>query len=152
MGTPLQTVIPAALAFLVAYQGGLTRTSRLRSTIRANVELLDKLPAGHPSREALTAHIEELVNTLIRRQRRRFEPITRAGMSFGANVTGAMVALLGVVVMVLEATGVREPEPLTRQDMQWALAFYAGLAVCFAVFAFKAWRRQQREHPSTVGH
>jgi hypothetical protein len=36
----LQTVLPAVLAALVAYQGGLTRTTRLRSMIRANVDLL----------------------------------------------------------------------------------------------------------------
>jgi hypothetical protein len=144
MGSLLQTVIPAALAFLVAYQGGVTRTSRLRSIIRANVELLGSLPADHPSRTTLTAHIEELVDTLVRRERRRFEPITPAGSSFGACVTITMVALLGIILMAAEATGVYVPEPPTRGDRWWGMAFYAVLAVCFAGFALKA---QRREHP-----
>ena len=36
----LQTVIPAAVTFLVGYQGALTRTSRLRKSIRADMDML----------------------------------------------------------------------------------------------------------------
>jgi hypothetical protein len=151
MSNLLQTVIPAVLAFVVAYQGGLTRTSRLRSIIRANVQLLDSLPADHPSRATLTAHIEELVGTLVRRQRRRFEPITPAGASFGANVVGTLLMLLVVFAWALQMAGVwvpdPDPEPTARADQWIAMAFYVFLALCFAGFAFKAWRRQQREHP-----
>lgn len=66
MGNLLQTVIPAAVTFLVGYQGALTRTSRLRKSIRADMDLLDALPDGHPSRATLTTHVEELVDTLVR--------------------------------------------------------------------------------------
>lgn len=69
MSSLLQTVIPAVLGFIVAYQGGLTRTSRLNSTIRSNVDLLDKLPADSPRRAVLAVHNDELVDTLIRRLR-----------------------------------------------------------------------------------
>ena len=50
MSNLLQTVIPAAVTFLVGYQGALTRTSRLRKSIRADMEMLDALSEGHPSR------------------------------------------------------------------------------------------------------
>jgi hypothetical protein len=43
MSNLLQTVIPAAATFLVGYQGGLTPTSRLRKSIRADMEMLDAL-------------------------------------------------------------------------------------------------------------
>ena len=54
--SPAQTVIPAAVTFLLGYQGALTRTSRLRKSIRADLDMLDALPDDHPSREALTRH------------------------------------------------------------------------------------------------
>jgi hypothetical protein len=149
MSSFLQTVIPAALAFVVAYQGGLTRTSRLRSIISANVELLGKLPADDPSRATLAAHTGELVETLVRRQRRKFEPMTRAGASFGANVALTLVTLLLVFAWGLQMAEVwkPDPEPTPRGDQWIAMAFYVFLAVCFAGFAFRTWRRQQREHP-----
>jgi hypothetical protein len=50
MSNLLQTVIPAAVTFLGGWQGALTRTSRLRKSIRADMEMLDALPEGHPSR------------------------------------------------------------------------------------------------------
>ena len=53
----LQTVIPAAVTFLVGYQGALTRTSRLRKSIRADMDMLDALPEGHPSRATLTTPV-----------------------------------------------------------------------------------------------
>jgi hypothetical protein len=149
MGNLMQAIIPAVLAFVVAYQGGLTRTSRLHSMIRNNLDLLGKLPADSPSRVKLTAHNDELVDTLIRRQRRRFEPITRAGWSFGANTAGVVVAVLGVMVAGLELAGLwhPNPEPQSQGDGLFMVAFYAALGLCFAGFAFGAWRRQQREHP-----
>ena len=149
MSSFLQTVIPAALAFVVAYQGGLTRTSRLRSIISANVELLGKLPADDPSRATLTAHTGELVETLVRRQRRHFEPMTRAGVSFGANAALTLVMLLLIFAYALQMAGVwkPDPEPVARADQWIAMAFYVFLALCCAGFALRAWRRQQREHP-----
>jgi hypothetical protein len=149
MGNLLQTVIPATLAFVVAYQGGLTRTSRLGSIIRANIELLDRLPADHPSRAALEAHNGELVEMLVRRQRRRFEPFTRAGVSFGANITLAVLMVVAVCGMALQAAGVwHSSGSLTRGELWGGASFYGALGICFAGFAFKAWRQQQREHPS----
>jgi hypothetical protein len=50
MSNLLQTVIPAAVTFLDGYQGALTRTSRLRKSIRADMDMLHALPDGHPSR------------------------------------------------------------------------------------------------------
>jgi hypothetical protein len=152
MSNFLQVVIPAVLGFIAAYQGGLTRTSRLRSIIRANVELLGSLPDDHPSREALSAHIEDLVGTLVRRQRRRFEPITRAGVSFGANVAFALVTLLLVAAVVSQMVGLWRPsrEPLSRGDLWVNLVLYGALTVCFAGFAVRAWIRQRREHPESA--
>jgi hypothetical protein len=151
MGTFLQTILPPVLAFFAGYQGGLTRTGRLRNTIQTSVELLDKLPAEHPSRATLEAHIAELVDTLVRRQRRRFEPITRAGVSFGANATLAVLMVVVVCGMALQATGIWDSNsnPLTRGELWAGTGFYGALGLCFAGFGFKAWRQQQREHPKS---
>jgi hypothetical protein len=50
MSNLLRTVIPAAVTFFVGYQGALTCTTRLRKSIRADMDMLDALPNGHPSR------------------------------------------------------------------------------------------------------
>jgi hypothetical protein len=135
---------------LIAYQGGLTRTTRLRSMIRASVELLGTLPADHPSRATLEAHIGELVDVLVRRQRRRFEPFTRAGVSFGVNLTGAVVLLGGMGGLALEEIGVvhSTSEPKSPREMWAFIGFYTAVGLCLAFFAFRAWRRQRREHPT----
>jgi hypothetical protein len=150
MSTLLATVIPAVLTFLVGYQGGLTRTSRLRNIIGGNLDLLDKLSADHPGRATLEAHNGELVELLVRRQRRRFEPFTRAGISFGANATVALMLSAVVTVLVLQAIGIWRlgSEPLTRGESWAAAGFYGAVGFCFAGFAFRAWRRQQQEHPA----
>jgi hypothetical protein len=150
MGSLLQTVIPAALAFLAGNLAILSRTGRLNSTIRSNIDLLDKLPADDPSRATLEAHNRELIELLVRRQRRRFEPITRAGWSAGANSAAAIVMLLAAFAAWLQIVGVWRPDP-DPEPMSWSvLVFYAALAVLFAGFALKAWLRQQREHPAQV--
>jgi hypothetical protein len=149
MNALLATVIPAVLTFLVGYQGGLTRTSRLRSMIGANLDLLDRLPADHPNRAILEAHNGKLIDMLVRRQWRQFEPFTRAGVSFGANAT-LTVLMVGIVTgMILQATGIwhTDGDPLTRGEAWVAAAFYGAVGLCFAGFAFRAWRRQRREHP-----
>ena len=51
-----QTMIPAVLTALVAGRVALTRTSRLRRTIDANLALLDRLPADHPNRATMEDH------------------------------------------------------------------------------------------------
>jgi hypothetical protein len=146
----LQTVIPVVLTALIAGQVAITRTGRLRADIRTSVDLLGKLPAGHPSRATLEANIGELVDTLVRRQHRRFEPITRAGVWFGANITAACFLLGGMGGLALEEIGVwhaaSEPPPPREK---WAfIGFYTAVGLCFAFFAFGAWRRGKREHPA----
>jgi hypothetical protein len=49
----LQTAIPVVLTALLAGQVAVTRTGRLRADIRSSIDLLGKLPAGHPSRATL---------------------------------------------------------------------------------------------------
>jgi hypothetical protein len=72
-------MILPVIGALIGGQITVTRTGKLRKDIRETIDLLGKLPAGHPSRATLEDNIGELVDTLVRRQRRRFEPITRAG-------------------------------------------------------------------------
>jgi hypothetical protein len=141
MSNLLQTVIPAAVTFLVGYQGALTRTSRLRKSIRADMDMLDALPEGHPSRAALTAHVEELIDTLVRREARQFEPLIPAGTSFGVHAALTVVMVLAVLILGLEETGLYRPDR-PNPDYGWpVLAFYAGLMLIFAGLAFRAWRR-----------
>jgi hypothetical protein len=82
-----------------------------------------------------------MVDTLVRRQRRRFEPITRAGGWFGANTLALLMVALACG-QVLQLTGVWKPEPLTRQDDQRNLIYDAVFAVFFAGFAVWAWLQQ----------
>jgi pimeloyl-ACP methyl ester carboxylesterase len=133
----LLTAIPA-LAVLVANLEALTRSSRLRSVIKANVELLDSLPDDYPSRTTLAAHIEALVDTLVQRQCRQFQLVTTIGGSFGVTVTLAGLALLPVIFAGLELIGVLDTEPQTRQNLWLVLAFYAGLGIYCGRFAFRA--------------
>jgi hypothetical protein len=146
----LQTAIPVVLTALLAGQVAVTRTGRLRADIRASIDLLGKLPAGHPSRATLEANIGELVDTLVRRQRRRFEPITRAGVWFGVNVTLVLLMVAVSCWTALQLVGALEPEPLTRQNHQSNLVYYTAFAVCFAGFAVKAWLQKRREHPKVT--
>ena len=146
----LQTVIPVVLTALIAGQVAITRTGRLRKDIRETIELLGKLPAGHPIRATLEDNIGELVDTLVRRQRRRFEPITRAGAWFGVNVTLTLLMVAVAAFTVWRLTGRYEPEPLTRQDHQSNVVYYTAFGVVFASFAVKAWLQQRREHPKVT--
>jgi hypothetical protein len=50
MSTLLQTAIPAAVTFLVGWQGVPPAPAGFRKSIRADMEMLDALPEGHPSR------------------------------------------------------------------------------------------------------
>jgi hypothetical protein len=141
MSNLLQTVIPAAATFLVGYQGALTRTSRLRKSIRADMDMLDALPEGHPSRATLTTHVEELIDTLVRREARQFEPIIPVGTSFGVHTALTVVMALAVLILGLEVIGLYHPDPPNPQYGWPVLAFYAGLMLIFAGLAFRAWRR-----------
>jgi protein-S-isoprenylcysteine O-methyltransferase Ste14 len=129
----------------------LSRTGRLRRNIKADVELLAALPADHPSRAALEAHIGELVATLVRRERRRFEPITPAETWFGVFTAIVVLSLVGVSLSVAETTRVYDPDTESCR-LDWSAAvFYAALAVCFAWFAFAVWRRHgQQSDPRLI--
>lgn len=118
--------------------------------IRANVDLLGTLPADHPRRATLEAHVGELVDVLVRRQHRRFEPFTRAGVSFGINLTAAVILLGGMGGLALEQIGVvhATSEPKSPREMWAFIGFYTAVGLCMAFFAFRAWLRQRREHPT----
>jgi hypothetical protein len=133
-------VVPAILA----YQGGVTRSSRLRNIIREHVELLDKLPADHPSRETITAHIELLVNTLVQRERHQFQPTT-ARVSVGVTATLAGLFLLGSAVVAAEAVGWYTPEPQTPGDIWTDLVVFLVIGIGCAWYALRA---RQRPQPS----
>jgi cytochrome bd-type quinol oxidase subunit 2 len=69
-------------------------------------------------------------------------------VSLGANSAFALVTLISVVLAALQLAGVwTDNEPLTRWQQWSSLVVFAVLAVCFASFAFRAWRRQQQENP-----
>jgi hypothetical protein len=141
MSNLLQTVIPAAVTFLVGYRGALTRTSRLRKSIRADMDMLDALPEGHPSRATLTTQVEELIDTVVRREARQFEPLIPVGTSFGVHAALTEVMVLAVFILGLEVTGLYHPDR-PNPDYGWpVLAFYAGPMFVFAGLAFRAWRR-----------
>jgi hypothetical protein len=65
-----------------------------------------------------------LIGTLVRREGRQFQPITPAGSSFGINAALAVLALVGAVLMGVEAAGLHQPQPLERDDMWLGLGFY----------------------------
>jgi hypothetical protein len=119
MSNLLQTVIPAAATFLVGYQGALTRTSRLCKSIPADMDMLDALPEGHPSRATLTTHIEELIDTLVRREARQFEPIIPVGTSFGVHAALTVVMVLAVLILGLEEPGLYHPDPPNWTSPRW---------------------------------
>jgi hypothetical protein len=105
------------------------------------MELLDALPDGHPSRATLTTHVEQLIDTLVRREARQFEPIIPVGTSFGVHTALTVVMALAVLILGLEVTGLYHPDPLNPQYGSAALAFYAGLMLLFGGLASRAWRR-----------
>jgi hypothetical protein len=141
MSTFWQTVIPvvisAAVALLVAYRGAISRTSKLYSTICANVELLDKLPADHPRRAMLKARNGDLIDVLIWRQYRQFHPLAlRTGPRFRLVVPLTVVmVLLWVALMLAWFAGGYRPESLTPETLWLALAFYATAMVAMVGLA-----------------
>jgi Flp pilus assembly protein TadB len=137
------TVVPA----LLAYQGGVTRSSRLRNIIREHVELLDKLPSDHPSRETITAHVELLVNMLVQRERDQFQP-TSAGASVVVTTTLAVIFLVGSTVAAVEAVGWYTPEPQTPEDIWMDLAVFLAIGIGCAWYALWARRRPQPGTPA----
>ena len=90
------------LTAFVAGRVAITRTGRLRRTIQANVALLGTLPADHPSREDLAAHIEELVDTLVLREQRQFEPMTWIVAWIGVWGYLTVFGLGGAILMVMD--------------------------------------------------
>jgi hypothetical protein len=105
------------------------------------MDMLDALPDGHPSRATLTTHVEQLIDTLVRREARQFEPITPVGTSFGVHAALTVVMALAVLILGLEVTELYRPDPPNPQYGWPVLACYAGLMSVFAGPAFRAWRR-----------
>jgi hypothetical protein len=131
-------VIPALLTALVAGRVVVTRTGRLRRTIQANVELLDALPADHPSREDLASHIEDLVDTLVVREQGQFDPMTWIAAWIGLWATIAAFGLFGAALMVMD--------PLPRTARLGALSGFAVMvltSVGFAVAGVMRWRQER---------
>jgi hypothetical protein len=149
-----QTMILAVLPVLVAGRVTVTRTGRLRKDIRENLDLLGKLPTDHPNRATLEAHNGELLGLLVRRQQRRYEPFTQAGVSLGALAGVAAVAFVFACGSALLATGVlplsSPSDPQTPGDQWAAVVFFLIMAVTFAGGAVIAARRPLREHPPPV--
>jgi hypothetical protein len=145
----IPVAIPAAVALLVAYQGALSRTGRLRRAIKKDVEVLAALPADHPSRATLGPHIGVLLDLLVSRERRRFDPAFGLGAFLGTSRIGVAVAALAAgmsIASILVATGVLKL-PFFTEEMTlawWASAVVNGLFVVYlAVLAFRAWRQFQ---------
>jgi hypothetical protein len=134
MSVFFQTVIPATLALLIAYRGTISRTGRLRSTIRANIELLATLPDDHPSRDALTAHVGELVDTLVRREQLQFQPLGSA-RSFRNIVTIAAVVLMLLISAVLQVPGLYQSDLPDPNTLRWSMALKSAMMVCTVVYA-----------------
>jgi hypothetical protein len=103
MSELLQTVIPVVLPALIAGQVAITRTGRLRKDIRETIDLLGKLPTDHPNRATLEAHEE---SCLVRRQQRRYEPFTQAGVSLGPSPAWPPLAFVFACGSALLAIGV----------------------------------------------
>jgi hypothetical protein len=134
----IQTVIPVMVTALVAGRVAITRTGRLRSTIRANVELLGTLPADHPSREDLATHIEELVDTLVVREQRQFDPMTWIGAWIIFWTLSTTIGLLGTALMLMD--------PLPRSARVGGLGGFAVMAlvsVGSVVAGLVRWRRER---------
>jgi hypothetical protein len=152
MSTFWQTVIPPALAALIAGRIAWTRTSRLLRTINTNLDLLDRLPADHPKRAMLEDRNGELLDLLVRRQQRRFGPFTEAGVSFGFLAGVAAVAFVFAGLAALMAFGVvpsaSESGPADSGDGRAAMVFFLLIAGGCTVAAVRAARQQYKEYPS----
>jgi hypothetical protein len=138
MSTFWQTVIPAIATALVAGRVTITRTGLLRRTIQANVELLGTLPAGHPSREDLATHIEDLVDTMVVREQRQFEPMTLIAAWIGFWALHAVIGLFGITLMLMD--------PLPRSARAAGFGAFT-VAVVFSVVTviagFVRWRQER---------
>ena len=145
--TLLQTLITAGVAILASYRGALTRTSHLRGSIRADLELRDAFPEDSPTREMLTAHAERLAGTLIRREARQFRPIVPAGATFGAVVAFAVLMLAGGIIQTLEAVGLRASDPPARADLWPTVVACAVIVVACAGYAVRALRNATTNQP-----
>jgi hypothetical protein len=150
----LQTMILPVIGALIGGQIAVIRTGKLRKDIRENINLLGQLPADHPSRARLEGNIGELVDTLVRRQQRRYGPFTQAGVSFGAYAGVAAVSLAFAFFGLLLAAGVipsaSASDPPDSGDGWAGAVFFLVMAAGFTVAAVRAVRRQLREHPAQL--
>jgi TRAP-type C4-dicarboxylate transport system permease small subunit len=100
----------------------------------------------------LEGNIGELVDTLVRRQHRRYGPFTQAGVSLGAYAGVAAVSLAFAFFGVLLGTGVipsaAASDPPNPGDGWAGAVFFLVMAAGFTVAAVRAVRRQLREHPA----
>ena len=152
MSTFWQTVIPPALAALIAGRIAWTRTSRLLRTINTNFDLIDRLPAEHPKRAMLEDRNGELLDLLVRRQERRFGLFTQAGFSVGALTGVAAVALAFAGYGALMALGFvpSTSEPPDSRDGWAGMVFFLLVAGGCMVAVLWSARRQLKEHPPTA--
>jgi hypothetical protein len=135
-----QTVIPAAVTFLVGYQGSQTLTSQLRKSIRADLDILDALPADHPSRATITTHVQGQIDTLVHRETRKFTHAGPLGAGFGIAATIAVILLLTATWGAATTAGLYVPEPSSPGEDWTTIAWSAGIAVLCASLAVRAWR------------
>ena len=138
--TLVQTLITAAVPVLLASQGVLTRTSRLRKSIRADLDMLDALPADHPSRATITTHVQGQIDKLVRREARKFTDAGPLGAGFGIAATIAVFLLLTATWGAATTSGLYIPEPSSPGEDWTTIAWSAGIAVLCAGLAVRAWR------------
>jgi hypothetical protein len=131
-------VIPAIATALVAGRVTITRSGRLRRTIQANVGLLGTLPADHPSREDLATHIEELVDRLVMREQRQFEPMTLIAVWIGFWALHAVIGLFGITLMLMD------PLPRSARAAGFgAFTVTVVFSVITAIAGFVRWRQER---------
>jgi hypothetical protein len=145
MSTFWQSVVPAVLAAFVAGRVAITPAGRLRRMIRANVELLGALPADHPSREDLAAHIEGLVDTLVVHEQAQFDPTVwlRARIKFWA--TAAVLGLVGAAVMATSLAAAPLPLPAWAGGLGAFIGLVFASVVCAIADIARWWRERDLE-------
>jgi hypothetical protein len=87
-----------------------------------------------------------LVDKLIQRERRQFEPTAPARVPFSATEAMAVMMLTGVYAVVTHATGMnlRILEWLARHD-PGEMAFYAAVGILCGSVSLWFWRQRRRD-------
>jgi hypothetical protein len=139
----LQAAIPVVLTALLAGQVAITRTGRLRKVIRANVELLDKLPADHPNRARLEAENGELVDLLTWRLHQQFHPLSSPWTFRLAPVLLAVAALGWAALLAAGLTGAFQPESPTAL---WSVVIIGAVLLATTVVMIRSTAKLDRQH------